>query len=456
LAQPDIFANVDRVGEGAQTIDNATENVEFVVDTDTGGLWSLANDEYTIASGKDITIELIISGEYLFDVPGEENRPKIRVIAGTTILVEFEPGEVFNDHKETINYSTESSVAIFVEVFTEGSVIIGDASFMVVTQNTTPSTAITVSERMPDMEQGAFLRNIMKMFNLVIKTDSTNNQVTLFSFDNVYINEEQDLSELLLDNFTQLDSNEAPYFKRNLFSYSDGDSDANIEVLLSDNRLEDLGDVVSVEFISGRLSELFTERTARLNAYGADIVDNDTSITATSTTNGFTLSQAENIRVGDFLSTITETKRIATVTGTTTGTINGVWAVSYTTQKVRISKLKDLKIGPTIVNILSTSLTVNVTNGNLRATGQQMNDFRAIMDNAVKFSGLVNANYDKLFTSLDDFLMIQVSFRLDALQFASLDLSRPVFLEQYNALFFISVIEQWQPDQPTRAQLFRL
>ena len=460
LEDTDLSAIVDKV-TGAlptQVITGTNfEEIEMVVNTDPGGLWSVPNDEYTVATEKKVWLRARFTG---FSV-GDTN-PRIAITQDGIIIASFDAKGVFTNRLLQVEATTVGSTAFAVKGYAQddGSLLnelhISACEFKLDTVSTAEDREMIISSRLPEIDQDKVLVGIMKMLNLGVITDTSSNTVKLFSWENVYTNEAQDLTARYMDNLKSTIKNESGYFRSNLFEFA-GSKEvwANTNRLLDDKRLKKEGVIIKSEFEAPGQGGLFPSG-GRINAYKGEIITPNGTISVTSAGNSFTFSDSNTIKKGDWLSVGNDTRRIATVTSDTTGTITGTWTATNAAIGYNIIQFSDNVINPTIVNIVGLDVPEGrITQGALNVT-TYLGTKAALLDPDTIFAGLINSNYALMLGSLNNYMMLEAWFSLTEQDFNEIDLERPVYLANYNAHFFISKLEQWRPNKPTRLQLFRL
>ena len=465
------FTQLDPASTQAQ-VSNLTQNLTpgttrlifSVIDLDPNLIFSgPANYEFAITIGTAVSVYLTVNGTFSKISGGNA---EIEIINGSTIIA-----------KETINASGSFSVNIQADsdsdtsgIFYARAVInpastmaITDSQFAIYSRGANPSRDIVVSERMPELTQGDFLKGILAHQNIILSTNPLTRVVTFLSFEDIKLKEQQDWSDKLLLNKDIIESNTiGSYGTKNLFNYDKQDDlfrtgiDGHYD--FDDERLQKIADIINLPFEGSDSSRRYTSTTnvaALLGVYELDVIEPSATITQNSGVI-FTTTAADQMNIGDFIVSGTQTRRVVSITSSTAGTVSSNFSpvLSGATFFVFRFKKKDDVIK--LCNIEASADVSGITNGDPTTGGATQTDLDATFNNEMLFTDLIETNYSNTMAALNRPLVLNASFIFDMFEFSTIDLLKPVYISSYGALFFINKIDQYVPNKPVLVELIRI
>ena len=177
-------------------------------------------------------------------------------------------------------------------------------------------------------------------------------------------------------------------------------------------------------------------------------------------TGTFVLSAELNFQVGDWLSWLSNTYRVISKLSDVGGGvqpaiiagINGTELKSITryTQQSQEPRLA-------IIHNDGSENEIGLTQGRDVVDFQSSsNSQTATWFARMKWEDLATDYYADILNALQTPQVIKASFNLDIFTFTQLDHLRPVYIDQFNAFFYINKIEQFKIENKTRMELIRI
>lgn len=338
-----------------------------------------------------------------------------------------------------------------------------------------------MSANLPDMKQSEFLKYIVNAFCLLIDTNPVTNTVTFSQFDNVPSNPPVDWSDKIDESEDEtIVPNYGNYSKNNVLKYSNNTND---EALKTD---PDYGEhtITSTYALEGEktlyqskfsASKSLDDYPTRMFIHYFDGEAREQAITDITIGNGIvTCESTEDMNEGDTVifkdlnssiqlggedleglkgATILEITSDTTfdLKGSTTGTAPTSGTLIHL---IDADKTKDPKPRIAIHEVVDGGDVglIQLINGTTVTQASQL----TFVD--LEFPNLY-ANHGVLLTSIiDSPQMVKQLIRLSALDINALDFSKPIWIDKYGCLFYLSYVDQFKTNQvdSTEVELVKL
>jgi hypothetical protein len=444
-----------------QNISFGTGKVEFTNSIASGITWNgTPNFNFTIAQYTQVQIYVNVTGTFVsggFDTLYIRLRNPVLVLEEQTVTSSGPFSLDFN-----LTSGSEASGVYYIEYYiaATGTAAITSGEFRIEPFGAN-SRDIVVSTEMPDITQAELLKGFLALQNLILKTNPLTKEVSLFSLKNIKKQISQDWSNKLLMNYDiqKLNSFDNYGIKNNFLYSEDKDLEGDgydAYYLFDDERLQKYADLVELPFQASDTSARFINGAGLSGVYDVEEIIPAATLTATSGTNSFTCSFAASMKVGDFLNVGGTRRRVTGITSTTTGTVSSNFISSYTNSAITIFRFKPKKNKVKIYNIVDNLVNqADLTDGDAKVVSYPT-EKDAVFGASLRWNDLIEDNYTELMAALNRPLIVTAYFIFDLLEFSQIDFFKPVYVNEFNALFYINKIEQYKPNKPVRVELIRL
>ena len=329
----------------------------------------------------------------------------------------------------------------------------------------TISTTVNVAAFLPDISQREFLREVFKIYNIV--ATESNNLVRLRYFQSLAT---ADSGTLVLDTNNEVtiyntfttynQSNELKYSTYDLIERTDFDSsfDVNSEIL------PPLGTLVQSRFFPSDLGETPIKSAGGdrvvIPGYEFEYFASDLTFQKHSGASTWSTNDKSSLKVGDIVNVIQEKRRIVTVNSTNTaGTVDRDWTVNANTNTWDYVRYKKIETNLHFVSIEDVSAVSSYTtqyNGANNVIQGSAGAKVAQFPSALLWDNLKTTYYGLFVDSIAKPFIVQAWISLPTISLLKLDPLAPVYLDDYNAYFYINKLEQWKINNLARIELVEL
>jgi hypothetical protein len=329
----------------------------------------------------------------------------------------------------------------------------------------TISTTVNVASFLPDISQREFLREVFKIYNIV--ATESNNLVRLRYFQSLAT---ADSGTLVLDTNNEVtiyntfttynQSNELKYSTYDLIERTDFDSsfDVNSEIL------PPLGTLVQSRFFPSDLGETPIKSAGGdrvvIPGYEFEYFASDLTFQKHSGASTWSTNDKSSLKVGDIVNVIQEKRRIVTVNSTNTaGTVDRDWTVNANTNTWDYVRYKKIETNLHFVSIEDVSAVSSYTtqyNGANNVIQGSAGAKVAQFPSALLWDNLKTTYYGLFVDSIAKPFIVQAWISLPTISLLKLDPLAPVYLDDYNAYFYINKLEQWKINNMARIELVEL
>ena len=466
VVEATVYARVVLDSPKPQIAAGVQVRLQYIVDSDPGGIWDATNDRYVIATDGLYSIEVYYEGDFLADT----NLPEgwIRVFVNTG----FVDQAVWNS---TQNFSgtlrsTLALVAgdiIYVEIFSDANhpnktsvTSIDESSFIVTTDISTADRNIIVSDHMPDISQRTFLTAFCSLMNIAIKADDLTRVVKLREFNQIADEFPVDYSNNIDVSKEHKGSMVLPnYYRESIVKYRNAESltrtDLATLILFENDGLQPSGTILTLEFDGLDQTYIYANVCAFTDNYVPAASDKE-GLNTTIGTNTFTLDNAADFRRGNYIQAGTETRRIETKTGPTAGTVAGNWIFNNSSADWRLVSFSYQEQPCQIAYVQkSPNPLFDLVDGDFQQSNET-NSYLVHFPDTLTTGNIVNSYYMGLFEGLQTPLVLQVWMNFTATELNNINFLTTVYIKEYAAYFYINKIEQWKLNQPCRVTLVRV
>ena len=464
-----IYARVTLV-PSPQSVQGATARVTYDPDIDDLGLWDDTNNEYDIKTEAVYNISCYYDGEFI-GVTSGATRGYIAIYVNTSIVAlhEFTGGGII-PITGTVTHTQLLAVndKVWIEIYgkyqnpaTQDTTTIDNSRFTISTDIETADRNIVVSDSLPNISQRTFLTSFMGLMNIFLDVDDLNKAVKLREFEQIADEEPADLSDKIDASKTSKGLMSIPnYYKKSKMRYNNADQlirdDAQIIVNFPNDGLAEAGTILEIQFNALDTVYYQAQATVTLENYSSN-VRALSGLNASIATNSFTFDENQDFFAGDYLQVgIAETKRIATKTSQTSGTIEGTWLNSYTSADFDLISLAPVE-QPCQIGLADHVLSalMCICDGDFQDNTCDYT-YEITFSDELVMNTIYEDSYKRLFSALQTPLIIQVWMNLTASELLELDYLKPVYIKQYSAYFYINKVEQWKVNKACRMTLVRI
>jgi hypothetical protein len=332
---------------------------------------------------------------------------------------------------------------------------------------------IAVNEYIPSISKKSFIQSVLAYFNALLSTDNITKVVKITPLKDISTSPEIDLSGRI-DTSREI---ELVHTLTNLYTlstlkYADNDSllrtDTNTVHIFQDDLIDERGTIIELLFgASDPQTSIVIPIYGGTIEYGNIRIDTETF----SDTLKFkvSLAQAEQFSIlnaddtnatltfkrGDFLVLRyppdgVYLRRIDEVLTENSGKVTVPFPVGFLGRETfswNLIKVADQPLTPPrIANISRTTLSYQIYNGASESPEfTPVTGYFAEFANTMLFSNIKENFYKELLAALETPYLVRGWIRFEAAEFQSLSLLQPVYLQEFNSIFYINKIEQWNP-----------
>ena len=320
-------------------------------------------------------------------------------------------------------------------------------------------TSILVNKNLPAISQRDFVREVFKLYNIVAV--ESNNTVTLKYFGSL---KDQTAQTLVLDSLEPqtIYTTYKTYAQTNELKYSDSDdveredTDSSFPVnseILPENKV-----IIQSAFHACDVAASEAVKTCipawRVEMYRSDLTFSHTTTTAFTTTNG-----DHDLQAGDMISVTgvsgNDLRRVVEITGSDSGIVDTAFTHSHNDNAWNYWRFEsnDASLHFCSLEDYSTSWLFNYNGDGRTVTG---NSKIAQFVDALKWDNLKTTYYQLLIDTLNKPFILQARVNIPTISLLALNPLAPVYVEDYNAYFYVNKLEQWKLSTSTRVELIQI
>jgi len=327
------------------------------------------------------------------------------------------------------------------------------------TNSETITTTINPQDYFPDISQRDFIREIFKLQNIVAV--EANNVVTLKYFKGLETATSQNLV-LNTDNTKTIYNTFKTYSQTNELKYSDDDiverTDADSSFNVNSETLPLSGTIIQSKFFPCDVGEtISTTVRAAVGCWEVESFRSDYNFHFTTGTIDFTVTQSASVKIGDLVSFGAQGyRRIVTLNADAdVGTVDRVFTSTGTWQRPFYLRYKTNNRSLNIVSVEDQAGSYSFKiNGELILSNNPYK--RAEFTDAMKWDNLKTEYYQLLVDSMEKPFIIKAWINIPTISLLTLNPLAPVYVEDYNAYFYINKLEQWRLNTSARVELIEI
>jgi hypothetical protein len=322
------------------------------------------------------------------------------------------------------------------------------------TNGETITTTINPQDYFPDISQRDFVREIFKLQNIVAV--EANNVVTLKYFKGLETATSQNLV-LNTDNTKTIYNTFKTYSQTNELKYSDDDivegTDFDSSFLVNSETLPLSGTIIQSKFFPCDLGEALVPNVrSTAAAWDVEYFKSAVNFSPSSGTLNFTTNHPFEGNVGDIVDSI---GRIVTLDATKeSGTVSTNFTSSTSVNIPPYYRYKSNGRTMQVVSIEDASLYNMHYNGVVFSSNQPSK--RAEFTTAMKWDNLKTEYYQLLVDSMEKPFIVKAWINIPTISLLTLNPLAPVYVEDYNAYFYINKLEQWRLNTSARVELIEI
>tara|TARA_R110002126_G_scaffold279601_1_gene426566 strand:- start:1454 stop:3103 length:1650 start_codon:yes stop_codon:yes gene_type:complete len=322
------------------------------------------------------------------------------------------------------------------------------------TNGETITTTINPQDYFPDISQRDFVREIFKLQNIVAV--EANNVVTLKYFKGLETATSQNLV-LNTDNTKTIYNTFKTYSQTNELKYSDDDivegTDFDSSFLVNSETLPLSGTIIQSKFFPCDLGEALVPNVrSTAAAWDVEYFKSAVNFSPSSGTLNFTTNHPFEGNVGDIVTSI---GRIVTLDATKeSGTVSTNFTSSTSVNIPPYYRYKANGRTMQVVSIEDASLYNMHYNGVVFSSNQPAK--RAEFTTAMKWDNLKTEYYQLLVDSMEKPFIVKAWINIPTISLLTLNPLAPVYVEDYNAYFYINKLEQWRLNTSARVELIEI
>ena len=327
------------------------------------------------------------------------------------------------------------------------------------TNGETITTTINPQDYFPDISQRDFIREIFKLQNIVAV--EANNVVTLKYFKGLETATSQNLV-LNTDNTKTIYNTFKTYSQTNELKYSDDDiverTDADSSFPVNSETLPLSGTIIQSKFFPCDVGEtISTTVRATVGCWEVESFRSDYNFHFTTGTLNFTVTDSASVKVGDLVFFGAQGyRRIVTLNADAdAGTVDRLFTSTGTWQRPDYLRYKANNRSLNIVSVEDQAGSYSFAiNGELILSNNPHK--RAEFTDAMKWDNLKTEYYQLLVDSMEKPFIVKAWINIPTISLLTLNPLAPVYVEDYNAYFYINKLEQWRLNTSARVELIEI
>lgn len=335
--------------------------------------------------------------------------------------------------------------------------------FKIENQGAGRGRALSVASVLPDISQRDFVREIFKIQNIIPVTK--NKVVTLEYFESIRTNRINDFIKLDTSRDIEVFATLPSYARTNIMKYADNENvernDMNSQFYVENLTLVD--EIVKVELAfsaSDKQTVGFGESNRGVSLPNYDLewnFVNDNKIFCTSGSPNYRTTERNEIVAGDFISVEGNRRRVLSVISDFQGVTDAPWPTTFNDADWNHWRFNANELELQLCQLLPANESFLIADGaNLYSRGDIITtDF----SNFLKFdhpNGLMTTYYDLLTKSMLKPFVIQAWANIGVVVFLATNSTLPIYIEEFDAYFYLNKMEQWKYNQGTRLELIQI
>ena len=320
------------------------------------------------------------------------------------------------------------------------------------------TTSILINKNLPNISHRNFVREVFKIYNIVAV--ESNNTVTLKYFETL---KDQTAQTLVLDSLQPrtIYTTYKTYAQTNQMKYSDSEDvtreDTSTTFPVNSEILPEDKVIVQSAFHACDVAASEAVKTCipawRVEMFGSDLTFSHTTTTA------FTTNAKHDLKAGDMISVAglsgNDLRRVVEITGEDSGVVDTAFTSSTDDNDWNYWRFEsnDTSLHFCSLEDYSTSWSFNYNGDGRIVTG---NSKIAQFVDALKWSNLKTTYYQFLIDALEKPFILQARINIPSISLLTLNPLAPVYVEDYNAYFYINKLEQWKLSTSARVELIQI
>ena len=471
----------------AQNESNGTARAIFQTDlTPSIALWNGTLNQFEIVNANEMTVEL--QGVFSHSETGTRPDSFIRIVHNGATIDEL----ITNSDEDDVPFYLSASITvvpgdlIYAEIQSQATqttiTLHRDAILSIATVGVTASRTVIPEAWIPAIGKNEFITNILKLFNIVITTDDITKVVTFRPWDDVLTGEEQNLTSVLDvgQNKIEKDYSIGSLGQNSIFEWTNDNlrrTDTDYQLRLNNQLLAK--EVTSISMIfSACDNSLLINHFASEPIPRAKVPNCSKETEAIQGTNitiqadgSYVIDNADvSLQVGmwieGYYSGNTHRYRVIQVDGDSSGVVQTPIIVSIQNVSIELrAKVKGNPNNPAprlaIIQLYGAPDVIDAVDGSYYGGSGNITRFTASSLSAMwldelKMVNIVPTYYGNFINAQKTPEIVKAWFNITTLLFNELDFLRPVYIEEFNAFYYINRIEQFKPEQKTRLELVRI
>jgi len=326
------------------------------------------------------------------------------------------------------------------------------------TNGQTISNTINPQNYFPDISQRDFVREIFKLQNIIAV--EANNVVTLKYFKGLETASSENLV-LNADKEKTIYNTFKSYSQTNELKYSTDDiierTDADSSFPVNSETLPLSGTIIQSKFFPCDLANVLNRDRATVAAWEIEAYKSAVNFTPTHNTINFSTNHPFEGNIGDIVSFGGQgLRRIVSLDGTKeSGTVDRNFTSSTVSQIPPYYRYKSNGRTMQIASVEDTQGSYNFAlNGETLSSNSPSK--RAKFIDAMKWSELKTEYYQLLVDTMAKPFIIKAWINIPTISLLKLNPLAPVYVEDYNAYFYINKLEQWKLNTACRVELIQI
>ena len=321
----------------------------------------------------------------------------------------------------------------------------------------TVNTTVTPQNFFPDISQRDFVREVFKLQNIVAV--ESNNVVTLKYFKSLQTETPKTLV-LNYDKEKTVYNTFTTYSQTNELKYSDDDiierTDVNDSFPTNSETLPLKGTAIQSKFFACDLGESGLNFTrACVPCWQIEEFRSDYNWSRNGTNNIFSVSGQTQAKIGDLVTFSGELFRIVTIDADKRGGTVDRTLPSGSSSNPLFFRYKHNSKSLRIVSIEDRNATfIYSYNGEIKTSPNPTKEAQFV--DALKWSELKTEYYQLLVDTMAKPFIIQAWINIPTISLLEINPLAPVYIEEYNAYFYINKLEQWKLNTGCRVELIQI
>jgi hypothetical protein len=488
LGQVNFASYVANVSD--QTANGVTARLAFtVVGSDTQSQWQVdPTNEWLIAVTGEIRV--VLRGVYDIN-NGTLNLPPSRfdIYQNLILIASFDMSQIDAvdvDFYLAVDITAIAGDVIYTEIVaspggqSDIATLQSLAQFQIITPGTDVDREVQPSNYIPQINKNDFIANILKLFNLVMRTNDISKVVTIQPFDDIYTAPEQDLTRYL-DAGTEeitISNSISSLGQHSFFKWQEDDlirRDSNTDIDFPNQLLAKEKTVIEMEFSACDNSLLhfsqFTDTYLKAKIPSATIVrvkaglgTPDITIASDGTfaigTAGYTWQIGSWFRADDGISIglYRVVEKFDDVSGKVETPIEpGHIGPNNFFREIITATANDPEPRLAIIRSDGSEISYLAQQGTTMRQAQFTADsLTANWMDSLKMENITSVNYQKILSALQAPEVTKAWFNIPTALFVQIDLLKPVYVATFNGTYYINKINQFRPDQKVQIELVRI